>query len=120
MALKIDYKIVIEYFSLYSSLKDKYLNILNDEQLGSMDEKITKEFVVRDAFCRIDTISGSKDNIEINLGIYKDEATDVLIERNKYHFVPDIGGGSIDFIKQGYQHLKTLEEFKDAIDVGEN
>ena len=39
---------------------------------------------------------------------------DTILQTESYTFAPKLDGEN--FIKQAYEHLKTLEEFKDAID----
>lgn len=76
---------------------------------------------VDNAYIRIDTVSGYKDEITISVNSYVAQQAFVegkgyLIQ--EYHkFVPSVEEGSENFIKQGYLYLKTLPEFADAIDA---
>ena len=69
--------------------------------------------VFNDAYMKINTLSGDKNKIEFQLYIFK-QIDGLLIERKLFSFVPNLDGAN--FIKQGYEHLKTLPEFAGAID----
>lgn len=77
--------------------------------------------IVSDAYIRIDSISGFKGGLDISVNSYvSKEAFEIFqgyLEQNTHHFVPSVEDGSLNFIKQGYDHLKTLPEYADAIDV---
>lgn len=72
--------------------------------------KIKEETIERQLYCKITNISGSKVycNIEVNYS-----SDDININKT-FSFVPNMD--SDNHIKQGYDYLKTLEEFKDAKD----
>lgn len=61
---------------------------------------------------KVGLIVGDKNNIEFNLNIYINEE---IIECKTYNFIPLLDNGN--FIKQAYEYLKTLDEFKDAKDI---
>mgnify|MGYP003983172683 CR=1 FL=1 len=62
-------------------------------------------------YIKIVDIQGNKDSINMVLEFKNDKA-----KYNEHHsFTPDLTGGN--FIKQGYDRLKTLPEFADALDV---
>lgn len=80
------------------------------------DFKITKknflgELIAQKAYCKIESISGTKNSIQAQLKMYA--GTDE-ISNTFFNFIPDLTGKN--FIAQAYEHLKTLPEFKDAID----
>lgn len=70
-------------------------------------EKVT--FV---AVCKVTTISGGKDRINISVSHIGDAAT----YSRSYSFEPSVVDGSPNFIKQAYLYLKTLPEFSGAED----
>lgn len=76
---------------------------------------------VQDAYIRIDTVSGSKNRLDISVKSYvsRDSFNSGLgfLEQVTYNFVPSVADGSHNFIKQGYEYLKTLPEYADAVDV---
>ncbi|OMD08402.1 hypothetical protein [Paenibacillus odorifer] len=84
---------------------------------NTLDTGIT----VASAYVRIDTISGSKDSISIGLNYYvnKNAVTEgkPFFKTEQYLFIPSVDDSSANFIKQGYEHLKSLPEFSEATDV---
>lgn len=72
-----------------------------------------KTVVIADAYCRVDTINGSKNTMAIQLGIYSDQGQ-TLVAKKTYQFLPDLNGEN--FIRQAYLHLKKLPEFDQAQD----
>jgi endo-1,4-beta-mannosidase len=72
-----------------------------------------KQVVFANAYIKVDQQEGTKEKIRFSV----DAATQKdgeIIERNVYEFTPNLGGGN--FIKQAYDHLKTLPEFAGATD----
>lgn len=74
-----------------------------------------QEVTIPNAYHRIERINGNKDLIEIELLSY-DESQSHMIESNFYKFKPSVQDDALNFIKQGYNYLKTLPEFMDAVD----
>ena len=72
--------------------------------------------VIKNSYIRIDNINGTKQDINLGVNIYSDKECKFLIESRHYTFVPSTGDNSFNFVKQGYEYLKTLDEFKDAVD----
>ena len=66
----------------------------------------------KDSLIKITKIDGNKDYLQLTIMFYK-ENMDLLTSKFEY-FKPSLNGDN--FIKQGYDYLKTLEEFKDAKD----
>lgn len=64
------------------------------------------------AYCRVDNLNGSKDLLHATVGFY---VGDIRTDRKVYDFTPTLNGDN--FIKQAYEHLKTLPEFAGAADV---
>lgn len=118
MALQINFNYNINY-SLEREItyKEQLGNILTEEQFNSLENIIVKTFNIANVYCKIDSFTGDKDLITINVGYYKDSTKAVKINNKTYSFVPNIQDTSGNFIKQGYEYLKTLDEFKDAVDL---
>ncbi|PAD19119.1 hypothetical protein [Shouchella clausii] len=61
--------------------------------------------------------------IQINVHWHKDKKAKndgtSFLKQSNYVFIPDLEDGAPNFIKQGYDYLKTLDEYKDAIDIKE-
>jgi hypothetical protein len=68
--------------------------------------------VFGDAYMRVDRIDGDKRNVVVQVGFYKEENGRLLLSEF-IPFAPDLAGGN--FIKQAYEHLKTLPEFSLAL-----
>lgn len=76
---------------------------------------------VENVYIRINSYSGDKNSISIYVGKYMSyqhflNGKESLEPIKIYSFTPDILNDSQNFIKQGYEYLKTLDEYKDAID----
>ena len=75
--------------------------------------------LVPNAYIRIDEQSGGKNVIDLRVRIYvskeKREEGAAWVEEKLQSFVPDTSENSSNFIKQGYDFLKTLEEYADSI-----
>lgn len=73
------------------------------------------------AYIRIDSVSGSKNSLVISANAYTSKESflqgNEYLKNNIYQFIPSVEDNSENFIKQGYEYLKSLEEYKDAIDV---
>lgn len=76
--------------------------------------------IVNNAYIRVDTVNGCKGGLTISVNSYiSKEAFDNgqgYLEQKFYYFIPSVEDGSLNFIKQGYEHLKTLPEYVDAVD----
>ncbi|MBN1039012.1 hypothetical protein DVW12_09890 [Clostridium botulinum] len=69
------------------------------------------------AYHKITFINGSKENINIQITIYNDISKKYILNQVGYRFIPKIEDIAPNFIKQGYEYLKTLDEYKNAIDL---
>ncbi|MEK8128354.1 hypothetical protein WMW72_10610 [Paenibacillus filicis] len=76
---------------------------------------------ITQAYARIDTISGSKESVDITLNYYVSQLAvsegKSYLKQELYTFIPSVEDESDNFIKQGYEHLKALSEFEGAVDV---
>jgi len=93
-------------------------------QMTVIDPK--SKLTVTDSYIRIDHIDGNKDALTIRVSAYntvesvKYLAFEIKPETendNFFGFNPSTDEGSDNFIKQGYEYLKTLSQFSSAIDV---
>jgi hypothetical protein len=64
-------------------------------------------------YVRVDKVNGSKNVMTASVGFYKDNAEGEMIKAEGFVFTPSLES---NFIKQAYEHLKTLPEFAGAID----
>lgn len=109
MALQINYNVNIEYETTQ-----------NIDILKQIDSTITnttsKSIVINNSYIKINNFTGDKDKITIYVGMY-DKKDGTMIMSKNYDFIPNISDSSSNFIKQGYEYLKTLDEFKSATDL---
>jgi len=68
------------------------------------------------AYIKIVNVKGNKEEVFISVNTYS-ENNGILVKEETYSFVPSLSDGSDNFIKQGYEHLKTLDKFANATDV---
>jgi hypothetical protein len=66
-----------------------------------------------DAYIKVDHVSGGKQKLAAVFGIYRQEGGAQLATK-QYEFVPSMDGSN--FIKQAYEHAKTLPDFSGAQD----
>lgn len=105
MALTKDYSLDIVFSNI--SIQDTTL----------VPSQIEKSYTISTAYIKIISVEGSKGSINIVVGIYKD---DKLIITKTYTFTPSVQDSATNFIKQAYEYLKTLNDFRDATDVLES
>jgi hypothetical protein len=72
-----------------------------------------EKLILRNAYIKIDHVNGNKAQVKAKYVIYSDKNGDI-VEEIYVDFVPDMQG--YNFIKQAYEHLKTLPEFAGAVD----
>ena len=83
-----------------------------------LDERktVNQKRIYPNAYIRIDAVRGSKKHIELFVNIYENRESDRPIISKLYDFSPSVEENSKNFIAQGYEYLKTLPEFSDAVD----
>lgn len=77
-----------------------------------INTEVGVDVIIKEAYIKISGIYGSKDNLVLTVSISDSE--NKHIKDRHFSFTPTLN--EINFIKQGYEHLKALEEFKDAED----
>lgn len=68
---------------------------------------------VTDAYIKVRSVAGSKNEITCLIGYHVDPSEAEFMS-TQHTFAPDMDGKN--FIKQAYEHLKTLPEFAGATD----
>lgn len=71
---------------------------------------------IPNAYHRIALVEGNKEKVTIQLISY-DSTKSHVVESQFYQFIPSQDENAARWDKQGYEYLKTTDEFKDAIDV---
>jgi len=91
-------------------------------------ESITQTKNYPSAYVRIDEIIGDKATITLIVNVYESKPTikadDEGVEYEEsnrldelfFNFAPSVADGSSNFIKQGYEYLKTTDIFANATD----
>lgn len=88
------------------------------------NEQLQNGLIVNNAYIRIDTVSGYKNEITMSVNSYVSRQ-DFLenkpyLEQKFYKFTPNTSSDGNEMWSQGYEHLKKLDEYKEALDVFEN
>lgn len=66
-----------------------------------------------EAYIKVETLIGNKSQLRIDVSVHKKQ-NEQVVDRKNYFFTPDLDGKN--FVAQAYDHLKTLEEFSNAVD----
>lgn len=69
--------------------------------------------VCENAYWKVTDIVGTKTNVKFCVCAFSEEKQ---VDAVTYSFKPSVEEGSANFIKQAYEHLKTLPEFDGAED----
>lgn len=83
---------------------------------AGISNEITENVVFENAYFVISNVAGGKDGLEIRVNAYADSSKLTIYGSLKYTFVPSVAEDSENFIKQGYEFLKTLPDYMDAVD----
>jgi len=70
-----------------------------------------QDIQIANAYIKVNSVSGSKSELFCTVTTYTEDKSEVVKTQN-YKFEPNMNGGN--FISQSYEHLKTLDEYKDA------
>lgn len=86
------------------------------------DMTLPSGLTVPGAYVRVAEVRGSKAGLSITVDAFANEdyaqnEKPWIEPRREFAFVPSVEEGAPNFIKQAYEHLKTLSEFKGAEDV---
>ncbi|MCO7177008.1 hypothetical protein ACFP7A_01170 [Sporolactobacillus kofuensis] len=76
-----------------------------------------QDITFEQAYHQIDSINGNKETLNIVVFVYSDSMKENFIKQKTYSFVPSISDQSANFYKQGYEYLKTVDDYSDAIDI---
>lgn len=70
--------------------------------------------VFNDAYIKVTEIKGNKNNIICTYVVYMGKEKQTGLTVSTIEFTPNLDGDN--FIKQGYEYIKSLPEYSDAID----
>lgn len=82
----------------------------------NVSDLITREHIYLNTYHQISAVNGNKNGLELCVKVYENEQKENLLTVKKYTFTPSVAVGSTNFIQQGYEYLKTLPEYADAVD----
>jgi|APGre2960657404_1045060.scaffolds.fasta_scaffold07328_3 hypothetical protein len=72
-----------------------------------------EKIILRNAYVKIDRVNGNKTQVQAKYVVYSNKDGEI-VEEKYCDFTPDMDGAN--FIKQAYEHLKTMPEFAGATD----
>ncbi len=107
MALRKDFEISLEYANTSIACSQEVVNI---------PAVITHGFLLNKAYVKITNVDGDKTKTSLRVGIFTEDQLHLVIEK-PYFFIPSVEDDAPNFIKQGYEHLKTLPDFEGATDA---
>lgn len=86
-----------------------------------LDAEHESGFTISQSYAVVNAVGGNKTQAVIEVKYYvssalKEEGNPHFLLKN-YNFVPSVDDDSPNFIKQGYEYIKTLPEFANAIDA---
>lgn len=85
------------------------------KQTFQVEDNFGKAVTLSDTYCRVVRVIGDKVTMHFNVEVLN-SAKDRLYMERSYSFAPSVADDSDNFIKQAYEHLKTLNEFTGAVD----
>jgi len=72
------------------------------------------DVILPNCYIKVDEVSGNKDKVQILVAFI---INDEVVDTTRVSFAPSVADSSDNFIKQAYEHLKTLPEFLGATDI---
>ena len=72
------------------------------------------DVILPNCYIKVDEVSGNKHKVQILVAFI---INDEVVDTTRVSFAPSVADSSDNFIKQAYEHLKTLPEFAGATDV---
>jgi len=85
------------------------------KQTFNVQDNFGHDVVLADTYCRISRVVGGKDLMHFNVEVLNGDKDRLFMEKS-FSFTPSVADGAENFIKQAYEHLKTLDEFDGAED----
>jgi cobalamin biosynthesis Co2+ chelatase CbiK len=70
-----------------------------------------------DSYIKCIIIGATTEEIQSQVEFYRYDNKEIFIKREFINFKPDVSDSAKNFIKQIYEYLKTLDNFKDAVDL---
>ena len=102
--------------ALNINLNKKYRYECGEIVIDGQADYIIKDLNYPNCYVAITNVVGNKTLLEINVAYYADESKSQKLQTKHHTFTPSVADNSANFIAQGYEYLKTLPEFADAVD----
>lgn len=74
------------------------------------------DYLANNMYIKIERIGGTKESQEIIVVFKKDRDSESLMVKT-YTFTPSLEENAGNLFEQGYDYLKSLQEFKGALDI---
>ncbi len=88
-----------------------------------LNKTIPSGLKINGAYAKIASFSGTKECVDFSIAYYVSRENSLenipCFYQENFQFIPNLKEGSPNFIKQAYLHAKTLDAFKEAVDVFE-
>ena len=79
----------------------------------TLNDNFGEQIAFDETYVKVEDVGGTKENVSATVNIYKAKGGQFLF-LFRTNFTPSMEGGN--FIRQTYDHLKTLPEFAGAAD----
>lgn len=79
----------------------------------TLKSNFNQDIAFNNTYIKIDKLAGNKSAISVEVNVY-DQKDGTVLQTGTRSFAPSLDGDN--FIKQAYNHLKTLPEFVGASD----
>ncbi|PEW66957.1 hypothetical protein CN448_18680 [Bacillus cereus] len=88
-----------------------------------LNKAIPSGLKINGAYARVASFSGTKEYVDFSIAYYVSRENFLgnvpCFYQENFRFIPDLKDSAPNVIKQSYLYSKTLDAFKDAIDVFE-
>jgi hypothetical protein len=101
--------------NIYYSNFEPVINALTQID-STISNQLSKTISIDNAYIKIIGLQGNKTDINLTVGIY-DKKDGNLLKSSCHSFTPNVSDTAKNFIQQGYEYIKTLDEYKDAVDL---
>lgn len=90
----------------------------------ALNKMLNNGLSLNNVYARVDSVFGSKLGVDFSVNYYVSREAFLsgkpYLQQEMHKFVPSVAAGSENIFKQAYVYMKTLEEFKNALDVFED
>lgn len=112
MALQMDYQVTVKMYNQRAITDVTFL-----ERFPELQDASVNTINVKNAYLAIVNVTGDKNKVTFIVNVYDSADKELIVDTQRYNFVPSQDDNAQRWDKQAYEFLKTLDEYKDAIDV---